>query len=340
MSLDVLGARAWDEAVAYLAGDVYFGAAYHGLYEANGDGAPQCLRVTDGRHHLLVPGLVTAIPGEPTSDLQSCNGYGGPLASDGAPPDFLERAWSIWRDAERERGVVAALFRLHPLVDNQRWLPADARVLDDRHTVYIPLDGGLEAAWRDAEPRHRNMVSRGRRDGVTPVWSDEWARFEALYDEAMVRLAAPRSLRFPPGYFARLRALPWAECVSVADDRGLQAAAVFLWGPTLGHYHLSARRADAPNYSMNLLLQAALERAHERTLRGVHLGGGTSAGDNNPLFRFKRSLGGELTPFRVARVIVDTDRFDALNDAWHRRSGRQPSWLLGYRQSLPPKVEG
>jgi len=331
-----LDERAWASALDGFGDglrDVYFTPDYHALHRANGDGEPSCDWFQRGAARLLVPGLRTAIPGGRGFDLQTCNGYGGPIAA-GDDRAFLDEAWARWRSGAAARGVVAALFRLHPLADNARFLPSDARVIDDRSTVFVELAAGVDAAFAAADSRHRNMVSKARRAGVVAAWSapGAWPDFERLYGEAMQRLAAPPSLRFGSAYFAALQKNDWAELATIADERGLCAAAVFLWGPRWAHYHLSARRGDAPNYATNVLLQAALERAAERRLAGLHLGGGTTTSPDDPLLRFKRSLGGRLLQYRVALVVADAAAYAALVADWTRVAGRAPSWLLGYRQ--------
>ena len=313
--------------------DVYFDPAYVALHR---EGRPEAIVVTDGEHRLIVSGLVTPIPGVERSlaDLQSPNGYGGPLVTPGAPPAFLAEAWSAWSEAACAAGVVAALFRLHPLLENRAALPAGAAIVADRATVYVALTEGLAAAWDGAESRHRNMVNRGRREGTQPRWNadEDWAAFATLYSAAMDRLSAPARLRFDVEYFQRLRVLDGAELVAVRDGGGLVAAQVFLWGPCWGHYHLAARRPDAPNYVMSLLLQHGLERAAARGLRGLHLGGGATPSPDDGVLRFKRSLGGAELRFELGLVISDVARYRELVQVWERREGRPPNWLLGYRQ--------
>ena len=336
-----LDGDAWTTALSELGpdcADVYFSPQYHALHLHEADVQLRCFEARDGDARLLVPGVRTPLPApdESRADLQSCNGYGGPLAHPGADPRFLDAAWSAWKQAARADGIVAALFRLHPLVENQRWLPPDGVIRRERNTVYVDLDQGLEAAWQKSESRHRNMVSRARRDGCTVTWSasDGWAAFIALYRAAMERLNAPASLRFSDGYFAALQRYDATELATFSDDHGLASAAVFLWGPQHGHYHLSARRADAPNYATNFVLQAAIERAAERGLRGLHVGGGTTNDAGDPLLRFKRSVGGRLLDFHVALVVSDEEEYRDLVTRRAARGGGTPTWLLGYRQPL------
>lgn len=315
--------------------DIYFTAEYHAMHEANGDGEARASLISDGAARLFVPGL--RVPGSGACDLQTPNGYGGPLANTEATRPFLDEAWLAWRELARSDGIVAALFRLHPLVDNARWLPSSAVVRRERETVFVSLNGGRDGAWGRAETRHRNMVNKARRLGAAVEWNppDGWSVFEPMYDAAMQRLQASPALRFSPPYFAALRSSSRAELALIRDDKGVAGAAVFFFGPRWAHYHLSARRPDAPNFATNALLQAAIERASDRRLDGLFLGGGTTNLIDDPLLRFKSSLGGERRDFHIALVVCDDEAYRHLIAGWRARSGRAPRWLLGYREPLP-----
>jgi hypothetical protein len=309
--------------------DVYFTPAYHHLHD---DAAQAACWVVEGEGaRLLVPGMRAAIAAG-GSDLQTPNGYGGPLFD--GDPTALEPAWAAWRAAAIREGVVAAFFRLHPLLENHRFLPADATVVDDRETVYIDLTNGPEAVLDSADTRFRNMASKARRTGVEVRWNqaDDWVLFEAMYGSAMDRLGASAALRFPPRYFAALRTLPEAELATVAGPDGLEAAAVFLNGSRWSHYHLSARSERAENHLMSAIFDRAIHRLAARGQAGIHLGGGTTPSPDDRLLRFKRSFSPRLLRFSVARVIADVDAFQRLQDAWRASTGHSPGWLLGYRQ--------
>ncbi len=324
----------WDAAASALtndATDTYFTTAYHTLCEVAGDGIGVATLADCGGRQLFVPGMRVAIPGTDRWDIQSCNGYGGPLASPGSPTRALDRGWREWIEASRTEGAVAAFFRMHPLVENVQWLPADAVVRADRETVYVPLDRGIADAWERAGSRHRNMVNRGRKTGTTIEWNTPalWDTFVPLYRSAMGRLSAPSRLNFGSEYFATLRMIPGAEIVGTTDSDGLVSAAIFLFGPRWAHYHLAARREDAPNFAANLLVQAGIERAAKLELAGVHLGGGVTHQHDDPLLRFKRSVGGETRQFHTARVVIDVAAFNSLSAA--ASSVDAANWLLPYR---------
>jgi hypothetical protein len=318
--------------------DVYFSHDYHDLYERNGDGRAVCFAADVAGAQLLVPGLRVSLPhpNSAVADLQSCNGYGGPLAPPAADSVFLERAWASFREAARGERIVATLFRLHPLLGNRRCLPADAVIRRERKTVFVDLTRGPTAAWEAADSRHRNMVSKARRAGAEVTWNaaGNWDAFVALYRPAMARLHAPSALNFSDAYFAALRQLADAEVAILEDEAGPAAGAVFLHGATFAHYHLAARRSDAPSFATNMVLQSAVERAAARGLAGMHLGGGTTNATDDPLLRFKRSMSTTLLDYEVALVVCDEPAYRSLLESWSSRAGKAPSWLLGYRQPL------
>lgn len=314
--------------------DVYFSPEYHQLHALDGTADPACFVAQEGEERLLIPGLRIPILDTAYSDLQTCNGYGGPLATEGVSRDFLERAWNCWRQHSSQAGIVAAFFRLHPLLNNERFLPQDARVVHDRQTIFLDLSGGAAASWANARSQYRNMVNKAQRQGLAVHWNapSSWDQFETLYGRAMERLEAPAALRFTPAFFKALRSLPSAELASISQGADMEAGSVFLFGTRWCHYHLSARSSTAGNHLHSALLHAAVERAVARDLGGLHLGGGRSTSPEDGLFRFKASTGGQSLNFKVALVIADRKQYQVLCDRWQSVTGYQPSWLLGYRQ--------
>jgi hypothetical protein len=328
----------WRAALRELApSDVYFTHELHALHEANGEGIAFACLARDGERLLFVPGIRSQIPEAPgLSDVQSCNGYAGPLSST-EDPAFLAMAWQALRAELAAAGVVSVFLRLHPLLENARLLPDWARLRADRPMVYVPLDAGREAAFAAADSRHRNMVRKARREGVEVLWNAPgcWERFQALYVAAMDRLDAPDRLRFGPAMFEGLAAQPWAEVAEVGGGGRTLSAAVFLFGERWAHYQFAARDPGAGNHLASAVLDAALDRAFERGLLGLHTGGGRTTAPDDALLRFKRSLGGRLVDYQVALCVTDEAAYERLVAEWTAAAGRAPVWLTGYREPRP-----
>ena len=189
----------------------------------------------------------------------------------------------------------------------------------------------MENLWKGAKSQYRNMVNKGRRETVAVQWNEPqaWQAFEAFYGRAMHHVEAPAALRFSHGYFTALRLLPGTELCSVQVAGRLAAASVFLFGPLWCHYHLAVRDPEAGNHIHSVILQSAIERACERGLQGMHMGGGRTTAPDDGLLRFKMSTGGQTIEFKVALVIADREKYQTLCHAWQDTTGRPPSWLLG-----------
>ena len=321
--------------------DIYFTPEYHNLHEVDGRGAATCSEMRGDGSVLIVPAMRSAVPQSLVEggrtlawDLESCNGYGGPIGTPNPSEEFLESAWAAWREDCRKRGIVAAFFRLHPLLRNEDYLPSGARIINDRETVYLDYSASLPELWASADSRFRNMVRKARREDVQIQWNEAeaWHGVAAFYGRAMERLQAPDTLRFSPDYFGTLKSLPGAELASIRRDGRLVAVAVFLVSGRFCHYHVSARDPDAGNHLHSAILQAAIERNAERGLQGMHLGGGRTNLPDDALLRFKRSTGGRLCTFKIALVVADPQGYGRLCAAWQAMVGRAPSWLLGYRE--------
>jgi hypothetical protein len=324
-------------ALAVAQRDPYFTPEFHDVHAAHGDGTPHASIVREGSAVLLVPGLRRVIDGGGGHwDLQtSRTGCAGPLASVDADASFLDRAWGAWRREMTDQGAVAAFFRLHPMIANERWLPAWAELRIDRSAVVIDLDGGKERAWASAASRHRNMVRKAQRLQCEVRWNDGYAAFERLYDDAMRRLDSDADLRFDRRFFNALWRLSNVELAVVRAGTEIAAGAVFAWAETWGHYFLAARGTEAGNHVSNLLLDAAVDRAVARGVSSMYLGGGRTTRSDDPLLQFKRAAGTRLVDYRVALVPINDRAHQQLVDAWAAQTGRTPTWLLGYRQPIP-----
>ena len=204
-------------------------------------------------------------------DIESPYGYGGPLSStDDA--DFLSEAHDAFASWCQRQHVVAEFVRLHPLLENQRWLSQQVEVTRDRETLSVQLVD-LDDSYYPPDSDSRYMVRRAKRSGVqvTICGTDaDFQRFVELYRNAMTHLGADDYYSFNDAYFNGLKRLVkntwWLLAAEV--ERELIAAALFLRGHNWLHYHLAA--SDPGNRIpgvMNLLLYTAAQMGSQNGLR-------------------------------------------------------------------------
>jgi hypothetical protein len=321
--------------------DVYLDPAYLQAMAAGGEATVLVVEAGDGR--LLVPLILRPVPAQLESDrLDGESPYG-----------YAAARWSgdgeaLWRQAATAlaaRGVVNVFLRNHPLEPWPEMLSEPLRPLTRAPTAAIPLDEGRAAAFAGGTvANHRSQVNRARKLGfsadctVAPS-AAALAVFRQLYEGTMARLGASSFYHFDDAHWQHLEQLgSRLALVTVRDGEGrAHNQALFLAGPRFLHYHLSARIDDAHNAAGNLLFEAAADWAEALGLAGkpgaaIHLGGGTSGAEEDPLLAYKRRIGRRSAEFRTAGLIADPEAHAALVAAWAARSGREPRWFQAYRQ--------
>ena len=312
--------------------DVYYRSGYACASEAAGHGKAIGLLLATQRIRVLMPLLVRPLSdlpfatGEPGFDAATPYGYGGllPLSEIERPAeDDVHALLDLLRQWCRDAGIVSCLIRLHPLLEQDRWLgqdhwPQQLTLLHYRlPTVAVDL-----ARWDSTRQRiaglHRNRRAalNDARRFLRVSWSgsdiplpEALALFQPIYEQRMASLNASSYYFFPSEYYASLaQGLSNNLAVALAWlGRKLVGAALFLVDRQFAHYHLTGSNEEGREHEADtLLVNAVAHRARDRGCRFLHLGGG---GDSNGLYRYKRSFGGDVYRYHTLDVIADELRY-------------------------------
>lgn len=323
----------WDDIVDHAPiSDVYYRSGYACASEAAGHGKAIGVLLATQRIRVLMPLLVRPLSelpfaaGEPGFDAATPYGYGGllPLSHTERPAQAevhaLLDAFQQWC---RDAGIISCLIRLHPLLEQDRWLgqghwPQQATLLRYRlPTVAVDLVPWDSTRQRIAGlHRNRRAALNDARRCLRTSWSgsevplpEALALFQPIYEHRMASLNASSYYFFPFEYYASLAerlsnnlavALTWL-------DEKLVGAAIFLVDRQFAHYHLTGSNEEGRKYEADtMLVNAGAHWARQRGCRFLHLGGG---GDSNGLYRYKRSFGGDVYRYSTLDVIADELRY-------------------------------
>ena len=172
--------------------------------------------------------------------------------------------------------------------------------LDERPLAAAALSANpAERFHKRAQRAMRTAVKRGAIVEVGRL--EPW--FGPFYRAGMEALEAHELYFFGDAYFATLARADHAV-VTVRDEHGVAAATLFLFGGGLATYHLGARRSEPDPVvgAMNLALAEGLAEGWRRGATLGLLGGGRTAGDDDPLLAFKRQLAPDVVRRRTYRV--------------------------------------
>jgi lipid II:glycine glycyltransferase (peptidoglycan interpeptide bridge formation enzyme) len=273
------------------------------------------------------------VPGKPAlRDLESAYGYGGPIV-DSADPSFAARAWRRFGEWAAGENVMVEFLRFHPLLENHLAYPGETTVI--RRHVYLDLaPPDLLASYSG---RARTAVKKAAANGVTVEWVppspghiDDFVR---LYEGAMAALKADDFYYFPREFFRELFAWDGAALALARLNGQPVAASIFLGSGEQMEYYLSGANAEGKKaMATNAILHAAALRGQAEGRRWLHLGGGTSGRDDDPLLFFKRSFSPLLADFRIGKRVYREGEYAELKGEWERRRGEKAKRVLFYRE--------
>lgn len=337
----------WREVLGRVRHDFYHLPEYVAFASRRQDVGEACAFVAeDADGVFFLPLIVRPVPGADDGgprlfDATGPRGYPGPLVEptgDGErAAGFLDRAVEALRSALRDRGIVAAFVRLHPLLTPPLASTA-GEVRDHGTSVSIDLQAPEQEQWRLVDHGHRLGIHKAVRSGYTARMDEAWERFDEfvdVYAQSMARLGAAPFYRFPSDYFADLRAALGPHVHLGVVERGTELASAALFTETCGlvEFHLSGT-ADAHLQASpsKVLIDFARRWATARGDRALHLGGSVRAGDS--LSQFKAGFSPLRHPVRSWRLVADAAAYDRLVERASQRGiagGADADFFPAYR---------
>lgn len=303
--------------------DFYFSAGY-GLAVEESDQHPWELACWDDGA-IVFPFLKRSVEGSTSFDIVSPYGYAGTWGDESVP-------LSVWQTFRRqlkseliEQGCVAEFQRVGSLVNGVNMLAQSddqLTVSQHNHTICIDLSEDYESCWNRAESRCRTKTRKARKNNYT--WTCRLATgedaerdsvFRTLYQSTMERVEASEYYLFNDGYFQKLiqglRGQIYILEV-INGDGTVVVSGLFVDSSPLLHLHLlgsdrNSLRDGAGNLAYDGLIQWG---CGQQRFSKLHVGGGMVEDDS--MYKFKKSFGGEPTPFHTASCILNPSDYNQL----------------------------
>jgi hypothetical protein len=353
----------WDSWFERVAHDFYHNNAYHAYSEEMEGGRAHLAVVGDRDRFLVWPYIVRPLTGiagvgeDRLCDATSVYGYAGPLVY-GCDPgdDWVDKAFETLNDVWRSQRIVSVFTRLHPLLENHKWLRRASchflcAVELGGPTVSIDLALDEHARWTNYNATLRRHINRGRRLGLITQAEPDWrhlSAFATLYESTMHRNNAA-----PNFFFSIEQLLQLKRCLgrhgilmcSWLDNELVAAAICSSYGGIAQLIYAGVRddRLDISPYK--ILLHDTCEWLRDQGNRVFHLGGGRTGNNDDSLLRFKLSFSRRTHPFYTGRIVVDHEVYETLceqHSAYLRRTqciSAQPTFFPGYRAPAEPAQE-
>lgn len=292
-----------------------------------GVGSAIVIEAPDGAAALL-PIIVRPLPaqlGLEGVDARSPEAYPAPLFTS-HDPAFMTAAIDSFVAAMRERGVVTAFIRMHPLLD----VPLDAcaahsPVVTHGPTVWIDLEADEATQWGQYREAHRRWIRKAKRDNMRVRFDDSFAELDAffsVYADTMVRHDASWS-DLGRAYLGELAAVLGEHGFLALVEREGQVICGGLFARTCGivQYHYGGTATAwlhaAPS---RLMFDEVRRRCSALGDWRMLLGGGVGTRED-ALYQFKCGFSNHRAKFCSWRITLDAAREADLNARWRALGG-------------------
>jgi hypothetical protein len=334
---------AWRAALERCSHDCYHTPVWMKTAQHSERGQAFAVHATDGIHELLVPFIRRDITAD-LWDATSAYGYGGPLVSTGAPPDFADAAFRAAVDVLREAGCVSCFLRLHPLL-NAHWKSSLGLVVEQGRTVSIDLTKPPDKLWQETRSRHKNGINRARRAGVTVRLDRNFealSHFIDLYNQTMTRRCATAYYFFDGQYYRSLvDGLGKDLLLFVAEeaDQVIGGALFTLARPSgIMQYHLSGSDWDYRHRQpTKIIIHTAREWGRMHGFSRLHLGGGIGSATDS-LHDFKRGFSPDTHVFSTQRVVVNREAYHTLSAGRTASASDLHGYFPAYRRPVATRA--
>ena len=314
--------------------DVHFTYDYNNLYQKNGDGEIRLFVFQKNKQLYYYPFLLRAIIIEGSEsefkDIETVYGYTGPISTTN-DHDFLNEADQAFCAYCKSEKIITEFIRFNPLLQNQQLLEGNSamKLIELRDYISVDLKTIDDSLMTSYSPQNRNKIRKAEKSGVKIVFDkngEAFSEFESIYLENMTRLNAANMYFFSPDFFTALKKLVIKSGVLLLAkmEEEIIGATVFFKSNMYSHYFLSSvSEAGRKNGVSNLMVHKGLLWAKENNAQMMHLGGGVSADQNDPLLVFKKNFSEKTVKFFIGKRIHDQEVYDKLIKVWDSSHGEK-----------------
>ncbi|MFV8755128.1 GNAT family N-acetyltransferase [Nannocystaceae bacterium ST9] len=318
----------WSALLAQFEHDVHHLPRYVALEGERLAGQGVALLARSSSGVALLPLVLRPVPGFGV-DATSPYGYPAPLCSGVAEPLIGALMASL-----RERGVIAAFVRGHPLLASPRAALAEhGEVVEQGETVWIDLRASAAEQWAGHRATHRNLIHRLRREAFVVELDFACTGLDEFFDvyaATMQRVGADWASfgrAWIEGLVGALGGQVFLARVSLAGR--LAAAAMFTRCGGIVQYHLSGTADEFQAASPSRLLIDEVRRwASAEGLRALHLGGGVGSRDD-ALLRFKQGFSPRRGRHWSFRAVLNSEVYRSASGG---ESSPQSDFFPAYRR--------
>lgn len=318
--------------------DVYFTPEYYSLYESLGDGAAQCFVYEEEDNIVLYPFLINSINSlgynldKEYYDIQGAYGYNG-IVTNCKTDTFIEKFWNIFELFCIENQIVAEFTRLHPFISDPNIYRRTHSVIFDRKTIFFNLQKSDDEVFEAFQYSTKRQIKRatnrfGIKLEIEEQTQNNLNNLIKIYHGTMNRAEATDYLYFNDTYFKELVSLN-NSVQFIAMLEGKPIGVIFgIYSKDFFHGHLSGSIREYMHMSpSSFLYWEMFKYAKNKGCKVLHLGGGDSPEEDNPLLKFKTNFSKDSADFYIAKKIHNEEVYKEVVKQWELKYPEKVNYL-------------
>lgn len=255
-------------------------------------------------------------------DSFNLRGYNQPLSSFTTKENL--DLFSKYCKFKKSNGFICELFKIHPLINQENC------GLPQKYFINIKKTCTTLISNKDfidiIDGKNRNILRKSFKNSHVSLISRDYKDFQKKYNESMLKKDTSLNYLLPDSFdFTKYK-----EKIFLLEIRGkkssLLAAGLFFLENNYCEYGLSFVTTMGRKEGAGVrLINDAYYLAKEKNAKRFYLGGGISDSDDDPLFKFKKSLSTQINDYYISPIIYNEKTYHNLVE------GREGMNLLRYR---------
>lgn len=311
--------------------DVYYTPEYYSLYQYNGDGDAQCFVFEQDGNIAMYPYLLNCVNNmdyvlnDTYYDVQSAYGYGGIIANS-KNRNFIRSFWDVFNDYCRKNNIIAEFLRLHPIISNPIYYTYYHQIFFNRKTVMLDLTLSEDILFYNFQHSTKKQIRRaGNRYGLSLKVYDcapaNLSDYFKIYTSTMQRTEAIDYLYFSEEYFKNFMNLNNALLFVANHDEDPVSVIFGMYYGLYFHGHLGGNLHQSMKMSpSSYLYWEMIKHAKSLGCKFLHLGGGNSNSEDDPLLKFKTNFSKSTLDFYIAKRIHNQRIYEEVVKQWEHRN--------------------
>lgn len=310
--------RQWNEQLEGMwKTDFYFTNDYHAMSKTDTD-IPFLFSYRESDYHIIFPLILRKIQDTDYSDATSVYGYAGPLTSQkNIPCDILNNFISEFTDFLYQKNIISVFSRLHPYIQNDKYLSTFGELGSLSQTVFIDLETDSIEQIKQYRKGVKSDLGKLKKEGYEILEDQQLLNLDTfikIYNENMRRVNASTHYYFSQKYFDEFFSSKeiGARLFLVKKNCEIIAGSIFTFVNGVIQYHLSGTRSEyLKNSPARLIIDHVRQIGNSLDYSILHLGGGVGS-NNDSLFNFKAGFSKSRFEFKIWKFIVNNSVYNSL----------------------------